>query len=150
MTTHYGTTIHGQEYELEVSHGQVFRCHGTPGFERVEVCVEDGVITHSQFLPDEMDQWQARAFAAMLKEAADVKEKADAQAIRDVMGGMKPTTDFRWMRYPLCDIGWRHPSALIQCGHLALVMQQRWSSGRADEWRDIPMVEANPAHMEGE
>lgn len=82
MTTHYGTTIHGQEYEFEVSHGQVFRCYDVPGFDRVEVCVEEGVITHSQFLPDEMDQWQARAFAAMLMDAADALEKADMETIR--------------------------------------------------------------------
>jgi hypothetical protein len=74
MTTHHGSTISGEDYEIVVSHGQTFRCYDIPGFERVEVCVEDGVITHSQWIPDEMDEWQARAFAAMLMEAADTLE----------------------------------------------------------------------------
>lgn len=76
---HHGSTITGEEYAIEVSRGVVFRCYDTPGFERVEVCVEEGVITHSQFLPDEMDQWQARAFAAMLMDAADELEGGDGE-----------------------------------------------------------------------
>lgn len=79
MATHHGTTVQGDDYEIEVTRGAVFRCYDTPGMDRVEVCVEDGVITHSQFLPDEMNQWQARAFAAMLTDAADELESGGCE-----------------------------------------------------------------------
>ncbi len=77
MTGHYGTTVHGADYDIEVTRGVTFRCYAIPGLERVEVSVEDGVITYSQFLPDEMNQWQARAFAAMLSDAADALEMGE-------------------------------------------------------------------------
>ncbi len=77
MTTHYGATMQGEDYEIEVTRLVVFRCYGISGMDRVEVSVGEGVITHSQFLPDEMNQWQARAFAAMLSEAADELEAAE-------------------------------------------------------------------------
>ncbi len=77
MSAHCGSTIHGEDYEIEVTRGVTFRCYDIPGFERVEVTVEEGGITHSQFLPDEMDQRQARAFAAMLMDAADEVERGE-------------------------------------------------------------------------
>lgn len=93
MNKHYGETIHGQDYEIVVSHGRTFRCYDAPGLERFEVCVEDGVITHSQYLPDEMNQWQARAVAAMMMDAADALEREDARAITEA--GRKALEDGR-------------------------------------------------------
>lgn len=75
VSTHHGSTVGGEDYEIVVSCGVVFRSYDTPGFEKVEVCVEDGVITHSQWIPDEMNQHQARALAAMLMDAADELER---------------------------------------------------------------------------
>lgn len=73
----HGTDMHGNDYEIVISYGRTFRAYDCLGFERLEVCVEDGVITMSQFIPDEMNQWQARTLAAMLMAASYALEASD-------------------------------------------------------------------------
>jgi hypothetical protein len=71
-----GETMAGETYDIEVTRGVTFRAYDIPAFEFVEVSVEDGVITFGlSGLPDELTQWQARALAAMLMEAADELER---------------------------------------------------------------------------
>ncbi len=69
-----GTDISGINYEIEVTRGVTFRCYDVIGFDAMEVAAEDGVISMRK-PPDEMNQWQARALAAMLLDAADELEK---------------------------------------------------------------------------
>jgi hypothetical protein len=69
-----GTDMHGMNYEMKVTRGVTFRCYGDAGCDELEVAVEDGVIT-MRSPPDEMNEWQARALAAMLLDAADELEK---------------------------------------------------------------------------
>jgi hypothetical protein len=71
-----GTDMSGKNYEIEVTRGVTFRCYDIAGYDRLEVAVEEGVITIRQELPHEMTQWQARALAAMLLDAADELEKS--------------------------------------------------------------------------
>lgn len=72
--THSGETLHGERWEVNVTRGVTFRVYGVAGVaERFEVTVEDGVITHN--VPDELSAHEARAFAAMLMEAAYQMEK---------------------------------------------------------------------------
>jgi hypothetical protein len=60
---------------IDIARGVTFRAYEVAGMDRAEVMVEDGVITLSEALPDELNQWQARALAAMLMEAADELER---------------------------------------------------------------------------
>lgn len=71
----YGTNTNGGEYEIEVTRGVTFRAYGVADSDRLEVSVEDGVIAVR--LPDELCQWEARALAALLMEAADELERQE-------------------------------------------------------------------------
>lgn len=63
-----------------VTRGVVFRCYELPISISYEVCVEDGVITHADTLPDEIkDPWVARAIANMWLAAADELETANGR-----------------------------------------------------------------------
>lgn len=66
--THCGMNDHDEEWEVVVTQGMTFRAYDVFS---AEVAVEDGVITFTR-VPEELDATQARALAAMLKEAADV------------------------------------------------------------------------------
>lgn len=76
MTTHHGSTVYGEDYEIDITRGTTFNCYDIAGMARLEVVVEDGVITVTP-LPDEMNEWQARAIAALLMEAADELERGE-------------------------------------------------------------------------
>ena len=85
MGGHCGTDVSGRDYEIEITRGVTFRAYGEAGMETSEVSVEEGVITMSERVPDEMNQWQARALAAMLIDAAD--ELDEQEAGRKALGG---------------------------------------------------------------
>lgn len=74
MTGMAGSTTAGEDYDIEVTRGVTFRAYGIAGMESCEAAVEEGVITLRN-LPDEMGVWQARAWAALLLDAADELER---------------------------------------------------------------------------
>jgi hypothetical protein len=75
MAGHYGTTTAGEDYEIEVSRGVHFRCYAELGaMSWSEVNADDGRVSWLR-VPDELDPRAARAFAALLMDAADEAEK---------------------------------------------------------------------------
>lgn len=70
---HGGESPNGEKWEVEVTRGVSFRAYEVRWSDKLEVTVEEGVITHR--LPDELDAQDARAFAALLMEAADELER---------------------------------------------------------------------------
>jgi hypothetical protein len=71
---HSGEDTRGNAWRVKITRGVTFRAYNISGFEKFEATVEDGVITHQ--LPDELDEHQARAFAAILMDAADELERS--------------------------------------------------------------------------
>lgn len=69
-----GSDTKGNDYDIAVTRGVTFRAYDTADSDRLEVSVEDGVITVR--LPDEICEWEARALAALLMDAADELERS--------------------------------------------------------------------------
>lgn len=62
---------------MTVWRGVVFRDYYTPGMDGFEVCVADGVITANDRLPEELDEFQAKAVGLIYLAAARELEGAE-------------------------------------------------------------------------